>query len=121
VGGTVRVAAAGEYAVWLASSIGAAVTVSVDGRDTGRARNALNPRGQYVAFGTVRLGRGVHAVALRRDGPGLQPGAEGGSRWVGALVLEPAGAADGPLLAVAPSRAATLCGRSVDWVQAVRP
>lgn len=120
VRGTVRVASAGEYVVWLASSLGATVTVSVDGRDVGRARNALNPRGQYVSFGRVRLGAGIHVAALRRDAPGLRPGAEGGSRRVGALVLEPAGAADRPLLTVVPERAAALCRRSLDWVDAVR-
>jgi hypothetical protein len=74
-----------------------------------------------VSFGTVRLGAGVHAVALRRDGPGLHPGAEGGSRRVGAFVLEPAGAGDRPLLATPPAQAGALCRRYVDWVDAVRP
>ncbi len=121
VGGRVRVAVAGEYTVWLASSLGAEVTVSVDARDVGRARNAINPRGQYVSFGTVRLGAGAHTVALRRDGPGVRPGAEGGSRLVGAFVLEPAGAGDRALLAAAPARAGSLCRRDVDWVDAVLP
>jgi hypothetical protein len=120
VRGTLRVAAAGEYAIWLASSLGAEVTVSVDGRDVGRARNAINPRGQYVAFGRVRLSAGAHGVVLRRGAPGLRPGTEGGSRFVGPFVLEPAGAADGPLLTVAPARAPMLCRRSLDWVDAVR-
>jgi hypothetical protein len=121
VHGAVRVAAGGEYAVWLGSSLGAEVTVSIDGREVGRMRNGIQPRGEFLPFGTVRLGAGRHAVQVRRAGGGLSAGAEGGSRFIGPLVLDPAQAADGPLQTVAPADAATLCRRNVDWVDAVRP
>jgi hypothetical protein len=121
VHGTVRVRSAARYAVWVASSLGAAVTVTIDGRRVGRLRNGIQPRGEYLPIGARRLVPGLHAIALARGSAGLRPGAEGGSRFVDAVVLEPAAAAAGPLLTVAPSRVGTLCGRSVDWVDSVLP
>jgi hypothetical protein len=69
----------------------------------------------------VRMQAGRHTVEVRRAGAGLRAGAEGGSRFIGALVLDPVQAADAPLLTVAPDQATTLCRRNVDWVDAVRP
>ena len=119
VRGTVDVASAGDYTVWIASSLGADVTVSVDGRDVGRLSGAIQPRAQFLSLGDLRLAPGRHAIAVRRGAPGLRPGAEGGSRLIGQVVLEPAHAADGRLLTVAPARADELCRMNVDWVQAV--
>jgi hypothetical protein len=121
VSGAVAVPRAGEYDVWLASSLGAEVTVSIDGRDVGRVRGGIQPRGQVLPLDRVRLAAGRHAIAVRRGGHGLRPGAEGGSRLIGPVTLEVAGALDRPLLAVSPRRADVLCRRSVDWVEAVRP
>jgi hypothetical protein len=121
VRGTLHVPTDADYELWLASSLGAEVTVSIDDRDVGRLRGGVQPRGQFLPVGQTHLGAGRHTVAVRRGSPGLRPGAEGGSRLIGPLVLERTGALDGPLLTVRSGREGSLCRRSVDWVQAPRP
>jgi hypothetical protein len=75
--------------------------------------------GQYLPFGTTRLGAGRHTVAISYRSDGITPGVVGEAP----LPLGPlAVAADVTprLLNVPRSRAQTLCGRRLDWVEALR-
>jgi hypothetical protein len=94
------------------------VEASVDGRPTGAARHQLEWSGQFVDLGTARLGRGRHTVTLRYRAGGWRPGSHGVAPFpLGPLAV----AQDDPrrVITVAPSDARSLCGRRLDWVEAL--
>ena len=71
-------------------------------------------------LGSVVLNAGRHQLELRYDGAGWRPGSRGTPFLVGPLVAgRPA--TDTRLLRVSPAQAATLCGRPLDWIEAVAP
>ncbi len=116
----VSVPQAGTYAVWLGGSIRGPVTLVVDGKNVGTARNEIQEAGQYVPFDSVHLGSGKHTVSLRYGGGDWRPGSGGPPDTVGPLSLT-LDAPTAPLLHIAPSRATSLCGRTLDWIEAVGP
>ena len=61
---------------------------------------------------------GKHAVTLRYRGPDLGPGSGGPQFAMGPLVLSTT-TADLPVTYVPSSAAGSLCGRNVDWVEAL--
>jgi hypothetical protein len=112
-----RVVRGGRFGVWLEGSFGRKTSVAIDGRPVGAVSYELNGRGQFAYLGEVTLAHGTHAVTLSRSGGDLRPG-NGGDRLLGPLVLSP------PLDAqsarqVASSRWRGLCGRTLDWVEAI--
>ena len=56
-----------------------------------------------------------------RGGGNLEPGNGGGARLIGPLALTPADPTALPLETVAADDWRSLCGRSLDWIEAVRP
>jgi hypothetical protein len=111
-------ATAGTYDVWIGGSFVGRVSAAVDGRPVGSALHQLEWTGQYVDLGSARLREGDHQVTLRVATGGWRPGSHGGSPFpLGPLVVAP----DTPLrvMSVAPARARSLCGRRLDWVEAV--
>ena len=113
----VEVPAPGRYAVWVSGSFGPGFDVTVDGRPAGSVGRHLQYRGQYLPVGALRLEAGRHAIALERKGAGLGPGSTAPDLFVGPVALEPA--RDDRLVRVAPGRARSLCGRSLDWIEVV--
>jgi hypothetical protein len=108
----------GTYDVWVGGSFTGRVSAAVDGRPVGSARHQLEWTGQYVDLGSTRLREGDHVVTLRLETGGWRPGSHAGSPFpLGPLVVAP----DEPvrLVSVAPARARSLCGRRLDWVEAV--
>jgi len=108
----------GAYDVWAGGSFLGKVSAAVDGRRVGSARHQLEWTGQYVDLGTVRLRTGDHRVTLSLTTGGWRPGSHGVAPFpLGPLVMAP----DAPvrLVSVAPAQAASLCGRRLDWVEAV--
>ena len=85
------------------------------GRGLLRAERA----GPVRAGGGVRLARGRHAVRLDRPGGDLHPGNGGESRILGPIVLAGPEDVSRPVVTVAPARWRSLCGRRLDWVEAV--
>jgi hypothetical protein len=118
VEGTITVPHAGRYDVWLGGSFQRDVAISVDGRPLGSRRIQLNNSGQWTPFGSLVLGRGLHAVTLRYGGSELLPGSGAPAFALGPVAFSLAGG-DYPVVYSDPSQAAALCGRSLDWIEAV--
>jgi hypothetical protein len=110
----------GRYGFWVGGSFRDRVSLLVDGRPVGSARHQLQSAAQSTPLGSARLASGTHMVELRDDGPGLRPGSRGDSFVLGPLAIG-VPAADARLVTVAPAAAGALCGRSLDWVEAVAP
>lgn len=109
---------AGRYELWLGGSMSGPVKLKIDGAEMGAARYELQEDGQYVPFGSIALGRGRYEVAISYDGGDWRPGAGGPAATVGPLVLRRE-APEAKLLDVPLEAARSLCGRTLDWVEAV--
>jgi hypothetical protein len=115
--------AAGRWDVWVQGEIMPAVTLSVDGRQLSSiagqlSGNSLVPN--TVPPAAVTLAAGQHRLSIARPGFTLAPG-DGGAAVLHAVFLTPSRAApQGTLRVAAPSRWQTLCGRSYQWIEAVR-
>jgi len=122
-GGTMTVSVivpgAGLYDVALGGSWAAPLRVRVDGGRTTTAPAQLDWPGNLVPLVRVRLAAGSHTVAVRFGGARWRPGSAATFGTVGPLVVGP----DAPaaVVAVAPSHARALCGKSLDWLELVRP
>src|SRR5205085_1762385 len=111
-------ATAGAYDVWVGGSFLGLVSAAVDGRRVGVARHQLEWTGQYVDLGSVRLGPGEHRLTLSLTTGGWRPGSHGVPPFpLGPVAVAP----DAPvrLVSLPPARAASLCGRRLDWIEAV--
>jgi hypothetical protein len=115
---------AGTWEVWLEGGFMPQIEVSVDGRAVARiggqlGGNSLVPdaSGPY----RVTLPGGSHTVIVRRLANVLAPG-DGGGAVLGRLFFTPAhsGPEAAHMALVAPSRWRSLCGRPLEWVEAVR-
>jgi hypothetical protein len=116
----VDVPTSGRYGVWLGGSFAAGFTLSIDGRRRGSARQRLEHPGQYVPLAEVSLARGRHTVALAYDGPSiLHPGSAAQLAYpAGPLVLSTT-TAELPVHTLEPAAARSLCGRRLDWLEAI--
>jgi hypothetical protein len=111
---------AGRYTAWLAGDWFGSSAVSVDGREIGSKRAELNWPGLYTDLGSIKFAPGPHEVALSYDTDGWHPGSGGAPFSFGPLTLSREDDRD-PTLQVAPSEArSSLCGRRLDWIEAVR-
>jgi hypothetical protein len=128
--GQVTIAVAGRYGLWLGGSFRSELELSVDGKLVKAARQQLNHPGQYVPMGAVTLAPGVHTVQIAYEGSDLHPGSGGGAIASAATPIEvpfPIGplelsraTADLPVTYVSPARARSLCGETLDWVEALK-
>ncbi len=110
----------GRYGVWVGGSFKSAVGIDVDGRRVGGARDSLNWPDTVTYIGSVRLTPGRHTLRFRYSGPGLRPGSGGTPPFgIGPIVLSPA-TENSAITYVRPSAARSLCGKSLDWVEALR-
>jgi hypothetical protein len=120
--GVVDVPARARYSAWVGGSFRGRVELVVDGRRIATARHQLNNAGQYTPLGSVVLTPGRHAVALQVGGADLHPGS-GGPMLLpgpGPVLLSSDSDAAAPV-AVDPAQATRLCGRRLDWVEAIGP
>lgn len=118
--GAIRVPRSGPHELWLEGSFGRPVAVEVDGRTVGTSDIHLNPRDGSTRVAVVDLDRGRHEVAIERPGGTLAPGSGGQNRAIGPLLVRPAGEREAELREGPPSSWRELCGRTLDWVEAVR-
>ena len=109
----------GRYTVWLGGSLRKRVTVFIDGREAGSAVGTLDPSSGYFALGEVDLTRAHHRIELRYGGPELRPGSGGEPFAMGPLTLSTTNA-DLPIRYVDPAQAHSLCGKNLDWIEAVQ-
>lgn len=111
--------AAGLYRVWLGGDWFGLASVSIDGRKVASRREELNWPGLYTELGRVRLDAGAHIVGLAYEIGGWAPGSGGTPYSFGPLMLSRDDARE-PVETVPARRARSLCGRRLDWVEAVR-
>jgi hypothetical protein len=116
---TVRVPASGEYTAWLGGDWRGLASISVDGRTVGSKRHELNWPGLYTDLGSVRLPAGDHLVRIRYETGGWRPGSGGTPYSFGPAALSLVDSRE-PVTRTSPRDARSLCGRPLDWVEAVR-
>jgi hypothetical protein len=110
----------GTYTVWLAGDWYGNATVWVDGQKVGSKRHELNWPGLFTDLGTIDLAPGSHRVRITVDRGGWHPGSGGSSYAFGPLTLSPLDRNRDEVDSLPPADARRLCGRSLDWVEAVR-
>ena len=110
----------GDLSFWLGGSWRGRVEISVDGRQVGAKDGQLDRANQFIEVGSSSLDQGRHQLRLTYDGGGLAPGTGGPAFGLGPLVISRSTAADAKVRYVAPSRAGSLCGQALDWVEALR-
>jgi hypothetical protein len=108
----------GNYRAWMGNSFRARLEVLVDGHVVGGGRQDLNVVGAYTPFGSIALPAGRHLVTLRYSGPSWQPGSGGDPPPTGPFVLADQ-TADTPVMLMEPASARALCGKRLDWVEAL--
>ena len=118
--GTITLPKRGRLGFWVGGSFRDQMRLRIDGKQVGTTRNQLEETAQTTPLGSDRLSAGRHQLQLRYDGAGWRPGSRGTPFLVGPLTIGvPATASQ--LLRVPPAKAATLCGRPLDWIEAVAP
>jgi hypothetical protein len=111
----------GIYMIGVDGSFRSLLELSVDGHKVAERRHVQNWPGGYEPLVAVRLAKGKHRLTLRYGGPDVHPGSAGpGFFGLGPLVVGRTGP-DLPVTLVKPAKARSLCGKSLDWVEAVRP
>lgn len=114
----IQLPAAGRWQVWLGGSVPGEVDLLVDGQKVGSTRQRLN-YGYYMDLGQLDLTSSSHLVELRFHGSDLHPGSANPAAPVGPLVFSSAEAADEIVEYLPSSRAEDLCGRRLDWIEAL--
>ena len=109
----------GVYTAWIAGDWFGDASVAIDGRTVGSRREELNWPGLYTDLGSTPLAAGAHDVEIRYEPGGWRPGSGGKPFAFGPVVLSPVDARD-PVSRISPARADRLCGRKLDWVEALR-
>jgi hypothetical protein len=118
--GTVDAPVSARYDVWLQASVGRRVTVVVDGRPATSVAYEANEPKQYVHAGSVPLSAGSHQLKLVRAGGDLHPG-NGAVNQLGLVALSSPQSTARQVTMLPPAGWRQLCGRSLDWVELVRP
>ena len=109
----------GRYGLWLGGSFRSRLRLYIDGRLVADARDRLIGAG-YEPLGESALRAGGHRLVLRYDGADLHPGSGGFQFGLGPLILS-RGPEDFPVVYVPSAAARTLCGRNLDWIEALGP
>jgi hypothetical protein len=117
IGLTVSVPVAGDYIAWVGGDWFGLVSISVDGRKVGSMREELDWPGLYTDLGSVLLTAGEHLVRIRYDTGGWHPGSGGTPYAFGPVALSRVDAREPVETTSSPQ---SLCGRRLDWVEAVR-
>ena len=109
----------GLYTAWLGGDWYGRASIAVDGHEVGAKREELNWPGLYSELGSVRLPAGRHAVTIRYAPGGWHPGSGAKPYSFGPAALSRVG--DRERVETIPASAArSLCGRRLDWVEALR-
>jgi hypothetical protein len=117
VGLTVSVPTAGDYTAWVGGDWFGLASISVDGRRVGSMREELDWPGLYTDLGTIPLSAGEHLVRISYATGGWHPGSGGTPYSFGPVALSRVDAREPVETASNPQ---SLCGRRLDWVEAVR-
>ena len=111
------------YQLWLGGSFARGFDVAVDGHPVGSVSDALDPVGAYERVGTpMTLAAGTHSITITYRSSDLSPGSADTENYttLAEIALSPP-ASQMHYATVAPKRARTLCGQSLDWLEIVAP
>jgi hypothetical protein len=114
---------AAGYQLWLGGSFARGFVVSVDGRRIGSVAGALDPIGGFERVGVpLTLAPGTHTITVTYPDAGLSPGSADIEQYtqLGSIALAPP-ASTARYVRVQPAQARQLCGRTLDWIEAVAP
>jgi hypothetical protein len=118
--GTFSVEKSGTYGVWLGGSPRGDVKIEIDGKPAGSSGPELDHADSYRQVGTVELEPGQHEIAFTyEEASPLAPGVGGEAFPLGPLVVSSATAADAHVKTIDVAEASSLCGRSLDWIEAL--
>lgn len=118
----ITVPAAGTYEIGIDGTILSRLELSVGSRRVGAVRHRLNWPSEYNPLATVRLAKGRNLLTVRYDGPDIHPGSAGAGTGfgLGPLIVGRADPAALSVTYVRTGQARSLCGKSLDWVEALR-
>jgi hypothetical protein len=116
---TVSIPEDGEYFAWLGGDWYGKASISVDGHEVGSRREELNWPGLYTELGRTRLSAGQHVVTIDHATGGWHPGSGALPYSFGPVALSPVDDRE-PFRTVPVSKARSLCGQRLDWVEALR-
>jgi hypothetical protein len=118
----VNVPTAGNYEIGVDGSFQSGLELYVNGKRVASARNQLNWPSEYNPLAVVPLRAGSNRVELRYTGPDLHPGSAGtGTGFgLGPVIVGSADPAQLQVRYVTPADARSLCGKSLDWIEAVQ-
>lgn len=108
------------YGVWVGGSFRSKLVASIDGRPVGSGRDQLNWPSNFTSMGEAQLRAGPHVLGIRYTGPDLWPGSAGLPPFGLGPFAVARGTEDRPVTYVRPSQARSLCGKSLDWIEAVK-
>jgi len=117
--GEFSLAAGGAFSAWLGGSFRGRAEVRLDGRSVGSARHVIDHAGQLTELGRTDLAPGSHRVELRYEEGGLRPGSHGDPFGFGPIVISPGIASDAAIEYHDPGDHEALCGRELDWIEAL--
>jgi hypothetical protein len=115
----------GQYRVWVGGSFGSTLTAKIDGRQIGQQRNQSEWPGNFLNFGAAQLRPGRHVLVIKHNGRDWWPGSAAHQSFgLGPFVIAQgtdSSSAIRHVTVVQPKDAHSLCGRSLDWIEALRP
>jgi hypothetical protein len=110
----------GTYGVWVGGSFSSALTAAIDGHRIGQQRNQTEWPGNFLNFGSRHLAPGHHLLVIKHSGPDWRPGSAAKQPFgLGPFVIAQ-GTDDRDVTIVQPNNARSLCGKSLDWIEALR-
>ena len=117
---SLQLAASGRYWVFLRGSFRPSLSVAIDGRQLTSSRGEFTHSNDDYPLGQLPLASGRHDVTLRLGGADLHPGSDdGGFTYPMGPLLLGTMPDDRQIVNVPPSAARSLCGRRLDWVEAL--
>jgi len=116
----VNVPVDGVYTAWIAGDWFGNASISIDGHQVGSLREELNWPGLYTDLGSTPLTAGSHLIAVSYEPGGWRPGSGGTPFAFGPAALNRFDDEREAVIHVAPANAGSLCGRRLDWVEALR-
>jgi hypothetical protein len=107
------------YTAWLGGDPRGLARIIVKGRTVGSARQELNWPGNFTDVGTSTLSAGRHTVRIAYSRGGWRPGSGAKAGAQGPAAFTPFDPRE-PVQTLPASNARSLCGRRLDWVEALR-
>jgi len=119
-----HVPSGGTYTLWVGGSFSSTVTAKIDGRVVGAQTTQTEWPGNFLDFGTLTLQPGRHVLTIKHDGPDWRPGSAALQPFgLGPFVIAKGNGTKGTdqqtVTRVPTSKARSLCGKNLDWIEAI--